>query len=437
MRFDIITIFPKMFESPFDQGLVGQAIKEKRLELKFWDPRSVAKDAHKSVDDKPFGGGDGMVMLPEILKQTLDKILMDKNSPKKKVIYLSPQGSLLTQKKSQELAQNHDQLILICGRYGGIDERFIKKYVDEEISIGDYIVTGGELPAMVLMDSVSRFVPGTLGNEMSPLEESFKDGLLEEPLYTKPRQFEGIDVPEVLTSGHHEKINKWKKQQRLIRTFEKRPDLLAKSSTPVSKRFEKEDLSEVFKNMDLRKNVALGLVHYPVYNKGGEVVATNVTNLDIHDIARACRTFGIDNYYIITPMEEQLAFVGRVLEHWQEGPGIKYNPVRKDALSNTRAAMSVEAAIEDWGVKNTRLVATSAREVAGPKPINFTSLRELAVKEPLFILFGTGYGLENGLVRRCDYLLEPIRGRSTDNFRHLSVRSAVSIILDRLFGGCY
>lgn len=430
MRFDIITIFPKMFESPFEQGLVGQAIKEGKIKVSFWDPRSVAKDAHRSVDDKPFGGGDGMIMLPEILKQTLDQIPQSE-STKKKVIYLSPQGQLLTQSKAKDLAQNQEQLILVCGRYGGIDERFIEKYVDEEISVGDYVVTGGELPAMILMDAVSRFVPGTLGNKASPEEESFKDGLLEEPLYTRPRNFEGLEVPEVLTSGHHEKIQNWKEHQKLKRTFEKRPDLLSKA------KFNKEKLNDVFENLDLRKNIAVGLVHYPVYNKAGDVVATNVTNLDIHDIARACRTFGIDRYYVITPMEEQLAFVGRVLEHWQKGRGVQYNPVRKDALKNTRAATSIEAALEDWGVKNTQLVATSARTVVGPKPINFESMRALAVKKPVFLLFGTGYGLENAVVRRCDYLLEPIRGRSTDGFRHLSVRSAVSIILDRLYGGCY
>lgn len=421
-----------MFASPFEQGLVAQAIKEGRISLNTWDPRESAKDVHKSVDDKPYGGGDGMVMLAEILKLTLDKINSEtKNFSKKKVVYLSPQGQLLNQKKAIELAQDNEQIVLICGRYGGIDERFIQKYVDEEISVGDYVVTGGELPAMILIDAVSRFVPQTLGNELSPIMESFQDGLLEEPLYAKPRNFEGLEVPEVLVSGHHEKIKKFKDIQRIKRTFEKRPDLASKAS------FDKNNLKEAFKELDLRKNVALGLVHYPVYNKAGQVVATNVTNLDIHDIARACRTFGIDNYYVITPMEEQLAFVGRVLEHWQTGKGEQYNPVRKDALINTKAATSIEAAIENWGVKNTQLVATSAREVAGPKPINFESMRQLAIKEPIFLLFGTGYGLENAVVRRCDYILEPIRGRSPDGFRHLSVRSAVSIVLDRLFGGCY
>jgi tRNA (guanine37-N1)-methyltransferase len=428
MRFDVMTIFPKMFETPFKEGIVGQAIGAGKIQLNFWNLRDEAKDVHKTIDDRPFGGGDGMVMLPEMLKATLEKIPSEK---RRRVIYLSPQGPLLTQEKSQRLARDFDQIVFICGRYGGIDERFIENYVDEELSIGDYVLSGGELAAMVTIDAISRFLPGVLGNEQSPLEESFKEHLLEQPLYTRPREFEGKPVPEVLLSGHHQKIKDWQKTQRVMRTLQKRPDLLAQSQVS------RDEILKAQKDLPLRKNVAVGLVHYPVYNKAGEVVATNVTNLDIHDIARACRTFGVDQFYIITPAQEQLAFVGRVLEHWQSGRGTQYNPVRKDSLINTKTAPSLEAALEDWGVKGTKLVATSARSVVGPKNIGYPELRETALKDPVFLIFGTGWGLENTLVRRMDYLLDPIRGRSPDDFKHLSVRSAVSITLDRLFGPCY
>jgi hypothetical protein len=183
--------------------------------------------------------------------------------------------------------------------------------------------------------------------------------------------------------------------------------------------------------------VAVGLVHYPVYNKAGDVVATNVTNLDIHDIARACRTYGIDRYYIITPAEEQLAFVGRVLGHWQEGRGVQYNPTRKDSLVNVKVARSFEEALVDWGKKDALKICTSARKITGPKGASFKQVREIAIKKPVFLLFGTGWGLENTFVRQMDYLIDPIYGRSPEGFRHLSVRSAVSIALDRLFGSCY
>ncbi len=431
MTFDIITLFPKMFDSPFSEGIVGQAVGAKKINLSFWNPRDYTSDKHKSVDDRPFGGGDGMVMLPEILKRVLSDI-KGKNQPKKRrVVYLSPQGALLNQKKAKYLAENFDQIVLLCGRYGGIDERIIQTEVDEEISVGDYILSGGELGAMVLIDTVARFIPGVLGNEVSPLEESFKDNLLEHPLYTRPREFEGRGVPEVLLSGNHSKILEWRKEQSILRTLEKRPDLLRESTVTD------EEMTQVAERSSLRKNVAIGLVHYPVYNKTGEVVATNVTNFDIHDISRAARTYGVDQYYVITPAEEQLAFVGRVLDHWQKGRGHQYNPSRTDSLINTQLATSVEAALESWGAKGCHLVATSARQVVGPKLIGYNDLRVLAIREPVFILFGTGYGIENSMVRQCEYLLEPIKGRAADGFRHLSVRSAVSIILDRLFGSCY
>ncbi|MDZ4678267.1 MAG: tRNA (guanosine(37)-N1)-methyltransferase TrmD [Oligoflexia bacterium] len=428
MRFDVMTIFPKMFESPFKEGIVGQAITSNKIELKFWNLRDHATDAHKTIDDRPFGGGDGMVMLPEMLKLTLDKIQSDK---RRRVIYLSPQGPVLTQEKAKRLAIDYDQVVLICGRYGGIDERFIENYVDEELSIGDYVISGGELAAMVVIDAVARFMPGVLGNDLSPVEETFKENLLEQPLYTRPREFEGKQVPEVLLSGHHQKIKEWQRSQRILRTLNKRPDLLTKAEVT------KDEILKASEVLPLRKNIAVGLIHYPVYNKTGEVVATNVTNLDIHDIARACRTYGIDQFYIITPAEEQLAFVGRVLAHWQSGRGTQYNPVRKDSLINTKTAPSIEAALEDWGVKGTKLVATSAREVMGPQNIGYPEIREKALKEPIFLVFGTGWGLENTLVRRMDYILDPIRGRAGDGFRHLSVRSAVSITLDRVLGPCY
>jgi tRNA (guanine37-N1)-methyltransferase len=425
-----------MFESPFNEGLVGQAIKQGRIKLECHNPRNFVEDNHKTIDDRPFGGGDGMVMVPDVLKKTLDSIPCleaDKNPLQKKriVIYLTPQGHLLTQKKAQDLALNFDQIILICGRYGGVDERFIEKYVDEEISVGDFVLSGGELAAMTCIDTVSRFVPGTLGNELSPIIESFNQNLLEHPLYTRPRDFEGSIVPEVLTSGNHEKIKNWQRLQQVKRTLERRPDLLARADVS------KDEVLEASGESSLRRHLAVGLVHYPVFNKSGEVVATNVTNFDVHDIARACRTYGIDRYYIITPSEEQLAFVGRLLDHWQEGRGLQYNPIRKDSLANLRTATSVESAVADWNSPGTQLVATSARVVAGPAPITFSNLKTVALKRPLFLLFGTGYGLENSMLRRCDYLLEPIRGRAADGFRHLSVRSAVSIALDRLFGSCY
>lgn len=221
MKFDVLTLFPEMFE-PVKQSIIGKAQEKKLIDINLINIRDFSKNKHKKVDDTPYGGGAGMVIRPDIVYDAYTSV-KDVNA---KVIYLSPQGNVLNQKKVEELSkQKH--LILICGHYEGIDQRVIDEIVDEEISIGDYVLTGGEIPAMVLIDSVSRYVEGVLANE-SINEESFSQGLLEYPQYTRPEIFNNIKVPEVLLSGHHENINKWRKEQSLINTKNKRPDLLKK-----------------------------------------------------------------------------------------------------------------------------------------------------------------------------------------------------------------
>ena len=219
MQFDVLTLFPEMFE-PIKQSILGKAIENEKIKLKLVNIRDFSKDKHKKVDDTPYGGGAGMVMKPDVVYDAY-KSVYEENA---KVIYLSPQGKTLNQKKVEELSKEK-HLILLCGHYEGIDQRVIDKIVDEEISIGDYVLTGGEIPAMVLIDSVSRYIDGVL-NQESIKEESFSQGLLEYPQYTRPEVFEGEKVPEILLSGHHENIEKWRKEQALKITKQKRPDLL-------------------------------------------------------------------------------------------------------------------------------------------------------------------------------------------------------------------
>ena len=219
MQFDVLTLFPEMFE-PIKQSILGKAIENEKIKLKLVNIRDFSKDKHKKVDDTPYGGGAGMVMKPDVVYDAY-KSVYEENA---KVIYLSPQGKTLNQKKVEELSKEK-HLILLCGHYEGIDQRVIDKIVDEEISIGDYVLTGGEIPAMVLIDSVSRYINGVL-NQESIKEESFSEGLLEYPQYTRPEVFEGEKVPEILLSGHHENIEKWRKEQALKITKQKRPDLL-------------------------------------------------------------------------------------------------------------------------------------------------------------------------------------------------------------------
>ena len=219
MKFDVLTLFPEMFEI-LNQSIIGKAIEKNLIDIHLINIRDFSKDKHKKVDDTPYGGGAGMVMKPDVVYDAYQSI-KDRNA---RVIYMSPQGNPLNQKKVEELSkENH--LIILCGHYEGIDQRVLDKIVDEEISTGDYVLTGGEIPAMVLIDSVSRYVEGVL-KEDSIKEESFSNGLLEYPQYTRPEVFEGMKVPEVLLSGHHENIEKWRKEKSLEMTKKKRPELL-------------------------------------------------------------------------------------------------------------------------------------------------------------------------------------------------------------------
>ncbi|MFN8507509.1 MAG: tRNA (guanosine(37)-N1)-methyltransferase TrmD [Dehalococcoidia bacterium] len=224
MRIDVLTLFPEAFAGPLDVSIIKRARYAGLLDLHYHQVRDFATDRHRSVDDYPFAGGQGMVMRVDVLDRALAAARAEAEEPGL-VVFLSPQGERLTDALVRELARE-PRLILVCGRYEGVDERFIEHRVDREVSIGDYVLTGGELPAMVLIDAVTRHVPGALGDEASPEEESFADGLLEHPQYTRPAEYNGWGVPEILLSGHHANIEKWKKAQRLERTRARRPDLL-------------------------------------------------------------------------------------------------------------------------------------------------------------------------------------------------------------------
>jgi tRNA (guanine37-N1)-methyltransferase len=224
MWLGVVTLFPEMFRAVTDFGVTGRAVSKGLLELQTWNPRDFTHDKHKTVDDRPYGGGPGMLMMVQPLRDAIHaaKAAAGKDA---KVIYLSPQGRKLTQQGVEELAQS-SSLVLVCGRYEGVDERIIQTEVDEEWSIGDYVLSGGELPAMTLIDSVSRLVPGVLGKQASAEQDSFSDGLLDCPHYTRPESLDGLDVPAVLLSGNHEHIRRWRLQQSLGRTLLRRPELL-------------------------------------------------------------------------------------------------------------------------------------------------------------------------------------------------------------------
>jgi tRNA (guanine37-N1)-methyltransferase len=230
IRFDCITLFPEMFAAVTENGITRRALEEKRWAWQGWNPRDFAENAWRRVDDRPFGGGPGMVMQPGPLGKAIAAARQGQREAglaKSRVIYLSPQGAPLTHERVMQLATGGEGLVLLCGRYEGVDERLIERCVDEEMSIGDFVLSGGELPAMVLIDAVVRQLPGVLGDAASAVEDSFVSGLLDCPHYTRPEVYEGQAVPEVLLSGDHKRIRRWRLKQSLARTRKRRPDLLA------------------------------------------------------------------------------------------------------------------------------------------------------------------------------------------------------------------
>lgn len=240
MKISVMTLFPEIFESYLGESMMKRAIDKDILDVDLYNIRDFSENKHKKVDDYPFGGGAGMVMTPQPIYSTYKKILEDNNIEKARVIYLSPKGKTFDQKMAKYLAKE-DNIVFLCGHYEGIDQRIIDMIVTDEVSIGDYVLTGGELPALVMIDSISRLIPGVLNRTESFEDESFENNLLEYPQYTRPREFEGLEVPEVILSGNHGKIDEWRLKEAEVLTEERRPDLwkLYKSKKMEEERLKK------------------------------------------------------------------------------------------------------------------------------------------------------------------------------------------------------
>ncbi|MDE0118860.1 MAG: tRNA (guanosine(37)-N1)-methyltransferase TrmD [Bdellovibrionales bacterium] len=266
LKINVVTLFPHFFNSPLKTGILGRAIQSKLLKTHFVNPRDFTEDVHQSVDDAPFGGGDGMVMMYPPLKKAIESL----SATNPKVIYLSPQGQKWNYKTARSwAAQTNKEWIFICGRYAGVDQRFVNDYVDEEISIGDYILTGGESAMLVILDSLSRFIKGALGNELSYLNESFEqDHLLEAPQWTRPKDIPGYEIPKVMLSGHHKNIKNFQYLISILITAVKRPDLLIadKVQQDLPKAIK---MAEVLSEEEL-KACGLNMEHLQILKKGGE-----------------------------------------------------------------------------------------------------------------------------------------------------------------------
>ena len=383
LNFTVLTLFPEMFASPLAHSILKKAQEKHLIAINLINIRDFATDKHHVTDDYPYGGGQGMIMKPEPLVAAIEAAKCQSEGAR--VILLSPAGAVFGQRTAARLAQDAN-LILVCGRYEGVDER-VKAFVDEEISIGDYTLSGGEPAAMVVIDAVARLIPGVLGNENSPLDESFSNGLLEYPQYTRPEDFRGAKVPEVLLSGDHERIRKWRRAASLALTEKRRADLLA--SAPLT-------ADEKAQWAAPRAPVYAALLHYPVYDKNHQVVTTAVTNMDIHDIARSAKTYGLKGFYVVTPVKALQKLALKIIEHWESGYGSIYNVTRKDALALARICDNLDDAlidIEHETGEKPQIVVTSARPEGART--SFAELQSMLKRttQPFLILFGTGWGL--------------------------------------------
>jgi tRNA (guanine37-N1)-methyltransferase len=426
MQFTIVTLFPEFFDSALGCGLMAKASESGLVSFAFKNPREHTTDRHHTVDDRPYGGGPGMVMMADPLAKTLGSIHASSGKPGR-ILMMAPKGRPFTQAMARELAQE-ESVTIICGRYEGFDARLEELFSIEPVSIGDYVLNGGETAALSVIEATSRLVPGYMGHEDSGEEESFSAGLLEYPHYTRPDVYEGLAVPDVLKSGDHKRIAEWRREQALKITLHSRPDILQEA--PLSS----NDL-EILKKEDrnrVGRNLFCALVHYPVVNKEKKSVAVSLTNLDIHDIGRCSCTYGLGGYYISTPIEDQRRMLDELLRHWVTGPGTAANPDRGEALQIIRGVGYIEDAVRDISERTGQkplLVATSAK---GAGNMSVADLRQLLAERPVLLLFGTAHGLAPQVLEECDGILRPVR--YLDGYNHLSVRTAAAIIIDRILG---
>jgi len=427
MHISTITLFPALYEPFLETSLVARAVDAGIVTLSTENLFS-STEPKKRIDSATFGHGAGMLLKPEVIEQAITTA--EQKHGKAYKIFFSPQGKKLDQTVLSELAhtlQTHSHIMLIPARYEGMDARVEEEYADCIVSIGDYVLMGGDLPAMVLMEGLLRLVPGVVGKEESIREESFSGPFIDYPEYTAPVVWKGREVPEVIRSGDHAAIGAWRKAQAVKRSVVHHFAWLRSHLT------DSRDKKIVHEYIPPHYVV---LMHNQVLRGDGQEGTSSVTSLDIHDIARSAKTYGIKQYFIVTPLKDQQRIVKKLLHFWHTDIGIDYNPQRHEALESVRLVESldeVRAEIERIEGKKPLLIATSAQRHATAQPLTYNDQEKVWVEaRPVLLIFGTARGLAESVLAQCSYLLVPVEGFSP--FNHLSVRSAAAIIFDRWLG---
>lgn len=447
MKISIITVFPEIFDSFLNLSLIGRAIEKKLVEfnvVRFSDMVQIKE----RIDEPTCGPGSGMIIKPEVVKKAIEEC--ENKWGKGFKVFFSPQGKKLNQKifkqlatkflscekiddKNKDKSQHNFHLILVCPRYEGMDERVQDYYSDLVLSIGDYVLMGGDIPAQVFLEGLLRFLPGVVGKQESVENESFSSAFLDYPEYGLPIEWNGLRIPEIILSGNHAEIEKWRSLRAAKKTIECRFDWF-KKSLPSDK--------EIKVAKQFIPNHYIALMHNQILVKHGIEGNTSVASLDIHDIARSSATYGIKNYFIVTALEDQKKILDTFLGFWLSKEGKEYNLNRFDAVRRVCSAPSLDNVVDQIKEKEDKeplIIATSAKEVAIQDELGETKLIDYFSQEkvfkqnrPVLILLGTGQGLNEHVIKRSDYLLTPIKGMT--DYNHLSVRSAAAVILDRWLG---
>jgi tRNA (guanine37-N1)-methyltransferase len=413
----IVTAFPDLVRSYLGTSVLGRGIRAGRLEISVLDIRDFASGGYRQIDDVSYGGG-GMVLMAEPLA-----LAVEHAAPKEErfVVYPSPQGVPLHQELVEDLRRiaGVKRLVIICGRYEGVDERFVESCADLEVSVGDFVLTGGEIPALAITDALARLVDGVVGRREAVRDDSFFSGMLDHPHCTRPEVWRGIAAPRVLLEGDPEAVNRHRKKEAVRRTVSRRPEVISRAGIMSC----------------LACGVYVAQLHHPVLGKNGGVSTTAVTGTDLHDIARACRTYGVERYIVATPLAEQREMVKKIASHWTEGYGAEFNPDRAEAMRKIKVTGSLRRSF-DWIESREKrppfAIATTAREADNSVSWLSLKMRILDIDRPVVFIFGTGWGLCGEVIEASDAVMSPISG--SGDYNHLSVRSAVSIVLDRFFG---
>lgn len=431
MIISIATLFPKLYEAFLETSLLSHAQQKNLVSFGLHSLFDFSK-AGSRIDSPSFGHGAGMVIKPEIVDKAIEDI--ESKHGKAYKIFFSPHGTKLNQDVLHKVYNRIDQaqkenkhILLIPARYEGMDSRVEQFYADEILSLGDMVLMGGDLPAMAFIESFLRLIPGVVGKQESVENDSFTGAFVDFPEYTKPVVWKGLEVPEVIRSGDHAKMDAWRQEESAKRTLSNHFDWLrshvkSKHDKSLVKRF-------------LQSHYVI-LMHDNVMLEDDKVGTSSVTSLDIHDIARSAFSFGLKGYYIVTPLADQQKIVDTLLGFWRSDRGEHYNKNRKKALEIVKLVSSIDEAIEDIISKeqnNPILLGTAAKEHEHKSFISYNDQETVWThKKPVVFILGTARGLSNDIINRCDYLLEPIEGFT--DFNHLSVRSAAAIIFDRWLG---